>query len=220
MLVQRLAAAEEQIERHKLKYVYDHTLRNTLSKVEVNEDEQEAFNTQLSPGDTWSHITQPEYIRFQLGVEVQKLEQMKQNALKEDEREKAHEERKVIYSKLQSAAIEADPKTKEIAVLQWPMIFGEGCVLDPVAGVSKGSVTADTACDILMIHKVQLQTFLIDDKFLNRVKLKAVHYPADPDIVVSLYREQEWKLYKNEVIKKIPKDKWPPKVASVEPFRG
>ena len=150
---------------------------------------------------------------------MQKLEYMKQRALKEDEREKALEERKVIYSMLQSAVLEADPKVKEIATLQWPMIFGEACVLDPTAGIAKGSITADTACDILIIHKVQLQTFLIDDKFLNRVKVKATRYPADPDIVVSLHREQEWKLYKNEVIKEVPKNKWPPKAVDYEPFR-
>ena len=212
MLLQRLAEADEQIERHKLKYVYDHTLRNVLSRVAVEPDVQSDFNSQLSPSEAeaWSHITQPEFIRYQLGVEVQKLENLKQRALKEDEREKAMEEKKVLYSMLQSAALESDPKVKEIATLQWPMIFGEACVLDPTAGVSKGSITADTACDILMLHKVQLQTFLVDDKFLNRVKVKAVRYPADPDIVVSLYRNHEWQQYKKTVIKEVPKDKWPP----------
>eukprot|EP00597_Dinobryon_sp_UTEXLB2267_P014299 CAMPEP_0170116102 /NCGR_PEP_ID=MMETSP0020_2-20130122/12003_1 /TAXON_ID=98059 /ORGANISM="Dinobryon sp., Strain UTEXLB2267" /LENGTH=1446 /DNA_ID=CAMNT_0010344023 /DNA_START=151 /DNA_END=4491 /DNA_ORIENTATION=- len=220
MLVQRLAAAEEKVERHKLKYIYDHTLRHVLSKVAVDEGTQEAFNAKLSTTDSWSHVTQPEYIRHQLGLEIQMLESLKQRARKEDEREKAQEERKVSFSRLQSAAIESDPKVKEIATLQWPMIFGEACVLDPSAGVSRGSVTADTACDILMLHKVQLQTFLVDDKFLNRVKIKAVHYPADPDIVVSLHRQQEWKLYKDEVIREIPKHKWPPKLVAFEPFRG
>lgn len=60
----------------------------------------------------------------------------------------------------------------EITTLQWPMIFGEACVLDPEAGISRGSIIADTSVDVFVLHKKQIQTFQIDDLFLDRVKGK------------------------------------------------
>ena len=33
-------------------------------------------------------------------------------------------------------------------------------------------------------------------------------YPADPEVVVSLFRKQEWKKYRAEVLHDIPKDRW------------
>lgn len=61
-------------------------------------------------------------------------------------------------------------KVAEIAVLQWPMIFGEAAVLDPENGVSKGSIVTDTLCDVFLLHKTQIQTFPVDDSFFERVK--------------------------------------------------
>ena len=52
------------------------------------------------------------------------------------------------------------------------MIFGEACVLDPEAGISRGSIIADTSVDVFVLHKKQIQTFQIDDAFLERVKGK------------------------------------------------
>jgi hypothetical protein len=38
--------------------------------------------------------------------------------------------------------------------------------------------------------------------------VKAVAYPGDPEVVVSLYRKQEWKKYRAEVLNEIPKTRW------------
>lgn len=106
-------------------------------------------------------------------------------------------------AKIQDLAYTLGNKYAEIRTIQWPMIFGEACILDPENGVSRGSIVADTACEIFAIHKVQLQTFQIDDNFLERVKAKVVAYPADSDMVVNLYQQQEWKEYRKEVLKKV-----------------
>ncbi len=63
-------------------------------------------------------------------------------------------------------------KVAEIATLQWPMIFGEACILDPESGSSRGTITADTLCDVFVLHKTQIQTFPVDDRFLEKVKCK------------------------------------------------
>ncbi|RYH27871.1 hypothetical protein EON65_12880 [archaeon] len=109
-------------------------------------------------------------------------------------------------------------KEAEIATLQWPRIFGEASVLDPDQGVSRGSVVADTSVEVLVIHKKQIQTFQIDDTFLDRVKAKALVYPGDPDIVVSLYRKNEWSDYRKEVMKGISTTRWPKSLVAHEPF--
>lgn len=50
--------------------------------------------------------------------------------------------------------------------------------------------------------------------------MKAVAYPGDPDVVVSLFRKQGWKKYRAEVLEEIPKDRWPMNETAVrEPFR-
>jgi hypothetical protein len=109
-------------------------------------------------------------------------------------------------------------KVAEIAVLQWPMIFGEACILDPENGSSRGTIVADTLCDVFILHKTQIQTFAVDDDFLEKVKAKATLYPGDPDIVVTLFRKQEWRQYKAEIMATIPKDRWPTKIADYDPF--
>jgi hypothetical protein len=169
--------------------------------------------------DTGIFMTEPEHLRHKLGVEIRNLEGLKFRAMREDEKEKSSEEKRTLNSTLPSAAIESDPKQGDIATLQWPMIFGEACILNPTEGLSRGSIIADTACDIFMLHKSQLQTFEVDDDMLERVKIKSVRYPEDPDIVVSLHRQQEWTLYKKEVMDNIPKDRWPTKLVEYEPFK-
>eukprot|EP00981_Chlorochromonas_danica_P001406 scaffold296_cov164-Ochromonas_danica.AAC.23 len=106
----------------------------------------------------------------------------------------------------------------EIATLQWPMIFGEACILDPEHGFSRGSVVADTSLELFVLHKTQIQTFQIDDAFLDRVKGKGVVFPSDPDIVVDLYHKQLWGGYCKDVMKDISTNKWPKSLKSHEPF--
>lgn len=115
-------------------------------------------------------------------------------------------------------ASQLNRKHAEIALLQWPLIFGEACVLEPENGISRGSIEADTTCEVLAIHRMQLQTFPVDDAFLDRVRDKAVVYPGDPDIVVSLYRKQNWDAYRQEVMQGISKHRWPARIDDLEAF--
>jgi CRP-like cAMP-binding protein len=75
-------------------------------------------------------------------------------------------------AKIQDLAYHLSNKYAEIKTIRWPMIFGEACILDPENGVSRGSVIADTGCEVLAIHKIQLQTFPIDEHFIDRVRSK------------------------------------------------
>ena len=38
--------------------------------------------------------------------------------------------------------------------------------------------------------------------------VKAVAYPGDPEVVVSLFRKQEWGNFRKNVLDEIPKDRW------------
>jgi hypothetical protein len=50
--------------------------------------------------------------------------------------------------------------------------------------------------------------------------VKAVAYPGDPDVVVSLFRKQGWKQYRAELLDEIPKGRWPMEGGiQREPFR-
>lgn len=80
-------------------------------------------------------------------------------------------------------------------------------------------MVANIACEVLCIHKSQIQTFAIDKHFVERVKNKAAIYPGDPTLVVSLYKSQEWKRYRKEVVEGINKDRWPIQAENHEPFK-
>ena len=105
------------------------------------------------------------------------------------------------------------------ANLQWPRIFGEACLTDPHTGQSKGTITTDTACRLFMVHRSQLQTFLVDEVTITRAKLKSVVYPTDSTINNTLRRNKEWKNCKKEIIGKVRQDKWPKRVTTRAPFK-
>jgi hypothetical protein len=191
MLHQKLNAVKEKIKRHDAKYVFDHRLTHVLTKANPFEFRQacEAHHTAMagmtdSQSDldaqglahfievhnqrnqkafeemsmSFPNVTQAELDRYKLTLEVSKYEDLIQRATVLDARERHNSD--------------LEEKNKEIAMLQWPMFFGEGCILDPETGISKGTIIADTAVDIFLLHKVQLQTFVIDTAFLDRVKCK------------------------------------------------
>lgn len=174
------------------------------------------FKGNLAPNTTEHyHQTDSEFIRHQLAEEIAKLESLIQKAMIQDAKDMQEEEE--LRNHRQDTVLN-NPKVCEIITLQWPNIFGEACVIDPDNGVSRGSITADTYCEVLLLHKTQIQTFKVDDNLIDRVKLKAVHYPGDPHIVVSLYRKQEWKHYKELMMADIPKNRWPTKFDTHEAF--
>jgi tetratricopeptide (TPR) repeat protein len=199
--------------------------------------------------------TEPETFRKELQAEIEKLQQLIQKAKlqdamdwREDRTTNTHGKSSNTYdlvksdhpSKVNELAGYLSGSIAEIATLQWPMLFGEACILDPENGISRGSVAADTACEILVVHKVQIQTFPVDADFLDRVRGKgavakffsiysiqvmsiqflgkAIAYPHDPDLVVNLYRDIEWKHYKEEMMQGISTTRWPKKFDTHEPF--
>ena len=109
-------------------------------------------------------------------------------------------------------------KLCEIATLQWPMIFGEACVVDPDEGLSRGTIVADTTTDVLVLHKKQIQTFHIDPKFIDKVKQKAVNYPDDTELVMKNRSKAGWKKVREAMMEEIPKGRWPSRETDVEPF--
>ena len=50
---------------------------------------------------------------------------------------------------------------------------------DPASGLSRGTIVADTTCELFLVHKSQMQTFVIESPMLEKVKQKAVQYPDD-----------------------------------------
>lgn len=279
MLVQKLKIAQEKAERHDLKYVFHHKLRNALTKNEKTEtkskthfktSDSDAFKRRPSRGSfavdpnsptrtlnsgnlntincfkdldlglpsaldaPKRKLTDSEKARQQLQEEIHKLEGLIQRAKMQDAREmnshRFHSTNSLnsgfnttdtdeYYDEKDFSRMpQADKKKAEITTLQWPKFFGEACILDPENGLSRGSIVADTACDVFMIHKTQIQTFAVNDKFLERVKAKATLYPIDPDIAVSLFRQKGWQEYRSEILDAVPKDRWPKKNVGVEPF--
>lgn len=145
-------------------------------------EQMKDFPTFVALGAT--QLTDAEIRRQELSAEINRLEVLIRKAHAEDAREQQQRmfhttvvtvnqkgvKQRLDDSKPADLAFNLGNQLAEIGTLQWPMIFGESCVLDPQHGVSRGMIVADTACDIFMIHKVQIQTFLVDDIFLERVK--------------------------------------------------
>lgn len=125
------------------------------------------------------YVTESELFRHKMQLEINKLEGLLQQAIINDQIDKDHEDFKrnnQNYFSSAAAAATTDnmsnnsTKAAEIAHLHWPMLFGEACILDPENGKSRGSVVADTQCQIFVLHKTQVQTFLIDEEFLKSLK--------------------------------------------------
>jgi hypothetical protein len=114
--------------------------------------------------------------------------------------------------------IDKDPTYSSIATLSWPQVFGESCVLDPVNGVSRGAIVADTECELLLIHKTQMQTFRVSSTMLDRLKVRSVLYPDDQYLLDKMEEQGHWMHYRESVMKKIRKDRWPKAADEADPF--
>jgi hypothetical protein len=168
----------------------------------------------LAPSLGYAHVTQSEAGRQELAIEIARLEMLIQRALAAEQKEKedAEDEDEEDENPTPDSL-----KLAEIATLQWPMIFGEACVLDPLGG-SRGTVVADTSCEIFVVHRSQLQTFFIGENFIARLKLKALHYPDDAVLVSNLVKKELWKKLRVTMLDAIPKGRWPSKESDVEPM--
>lgn len=47
---------------------------------------------------------------------------------------------------------------------------------------------------------------------------KAVSFPTDADVVVDMFRQQEWEVYRKEVVDEMHLKMWSPKVQQAQVF--
>lgn len=96
-------------------------------------------------------------------------------------------------------------KTIDVARIMPPGIFGEVSVTIPDKGAAVGSVESDTIVEVLMLHKVALQTFKISSDFVERVGRKGVRgkYPDDDDVVRQLRHLEVDKKAQKKVLRDI-----------------
>ena len=179
ILDKKLTEAREKAERHDLKYTFQANLRHTLSKSAVKLDSMKhlAGNKHMTAAETDRHL---------LGLKISHLEHdlAKERAIearKAEEEVSQDEEKESITAKL-----------VEVSTLQWPMLFGEACIQDPEKGFSRGTIIADTTCEIFMVHKIQIQTFRVNNQLLDRVASHAVNYPTDEVLVTGKERKEQW----------------------------
>lgn len=190
-------------DRHDLKYTYHHKMRHILKKPENVNLKHKHKSTAESNIDIHSpHLTDTEYSRHLLAQEIQKYEILLHKAQLDDAKHYADDSTIATVTP-------SEENQSEIATLQWPMLFGEVSVLEPESGVSQGTIVADTACDVFMIHKTQIQTFHVDENFLGRIKIRSVKYPNDVDLTGIIDQKKDWKKYRASCLNDIRKQKWP-----------
>lgn len=192
-LIRRLESLKAAAATHDMKYSFHHKLRRSATPAS---DEYKKSN----PAETY--CTAAEEARKHMTNEINKLEVLVAKA-KAAEMKKLEEEAemKILGRKIKSSDV-------EIASIKWPQLFGEACMLQRDTGCSLGTIKAETVVTILCIHCSHLETFKIDDQLLERVRLRAVVYPADETLLEMIKRNKEWDEYKQVVISDIPKDKW------------
>lgn len=173
----RLVEMKEQTDEHDMKYSFHHKLRGQLTPAPPEYNKIASHN----------FATAAEATRYQLGLEIKKLEQS--HILKE----KANTESDIV----------------DVTLLKWPRIFGEASAAVPEGRSSLGTVIADTYCEILSIHKTHLQTFKLGESFQDRLRLRSVRYPADHLLVEKLQSSREWADYRTDVLGDVSKSKWP-----------
>lgn len=192
-LILRLEKLKSAISAHDAKYVFHHKLRGEITL--ASEDYCRA-----QPSETY--LTAAEESRDAMRLEVAKLEaQIIREKAEETKRLEEEEEKRRLGRPTENNSV-------DIATIKWPQIFGEACLLQRDSGGSLGTVIAETLCQVLCIHYLQLETFKIEDYILERVRLRAVVYPPDEQLLEMIRKTKEWKLYKEQIISQIPQDKW------------
>jgi CRP-like cAMP-binding protein/tetratricopeptide (TPR) repeat protein len=212
LLERRLEDTQQQCDFHDLKYTFHHNLRHELAADVDNPYDSLKKNT---------HLTMPEVHRHQLGLEVQALQRKLM---------KVRAEQEVLEAEAAAGGGEEESGTgggggddlekdnAEIKVLEYPQLFGETVMTSPGSGTSRGTIVADTACEVFVIHKFQLQTFNMSENIMDRVDLRAVTYPTDDALMKKLEHKERWTQYKDEIMLGIPKGRWPTRADDVAPF--
>jgi tetratricopeptide (TPR) repeat protein len=203
----KLADAEAKAARHDLKYTYHHKLRNTLTKgvLVPHPKASEQYKQSLA---SRTHVTVSEALRYSLGVEIKTLKKELAKAIEAELKQQEEE------LSLDEAVESATSKLSEVSTLQWPMMFGEACMLDPENGTSRGTIVADTTLEVLSIHKSQLQTFRIRDSVLEKMKYRSVIYPEDEELLLQKERKEQWEYQRQSIVRNLSH----PKQEYLEPF--
>jgi hypothetical protein len=194
----------EKAKRYDVKYAFHHKLRHSLTKAPKDELKQDFEDK--------SCVTQSELNRHKLALEIKKYEVLVAKAHVQDLKDKQEE------SEEDYVHVTENEHLCEISTLQWPMLFGESCILEPDSGASRGTIIADTRCDVFLVHKSQMQTFHVDDKLFDRISYRSIRYPEDSDLVVQIEKKKKWKIYRSELMNNIPKERWPSRETDLEPF--
>lgn len=237
ILQRMLAEAKEKAEHHDLKYAYHHKLRNTLNKAKASSKSSNGNAPGSSSGSSSNHharlnkdtlksfygfsnITESEELRYEMELEIQKLASQIQKAMGSAASAAAQGDDEHSSCNPTNTVQNEAFKAVEVKTLKWPMLFGEACILEPESGTSRGTVVADTACEIFIIHKTQLQTFLVGENLLESTRLRAVQYPEDVVLEKRALFQRDWMEYRGLMMDTIPKARWPPPTSLAQPFHA
>merc|ERR1711991_341748 len=220
LLARQFADLSKQAQFHDSKYNFHHQLRKELSQyTKVPSELQSRMKGQ-------SYITRPEVARQEIEDEIKQVKRKLRKAEEEDRLARAEEDDKFSLGGNSSDSRQTPQQTIEdiemnsceIQNLEFPMIFGEESVLSSSGGAALGTVFADTACEVLEIHRYQLQTFNVGPNLMERVEARAINYPSDDVLIQRLEHKSVWKEYKKGVLDKIPKGRWPTREDDTTPF--
>lgn len=226
VLERDLAQLKSKAEKHDSQYCYNHKLRNVIPHktfnecIQQNEDKitrpavlkgmssVKAFYDELAPtsvlrADPLSLLSQSEEYRYKLELEIRTVEYQLNSLL---ERQNKHNLSEASGSITHDIYFDEEC---DITVLKWPQLFGEACVLEPENGMSRGTITAKTDCEILLIHKVQLKTFQITEEVIEALSRHSVEYPNDRTLVHILFEKKKFLEFKDKNTRKIFSKRWP-----------
>lgn len=191
ILNKNLDTLKQKAADHDVRYHFHHRLRHTM----VPADDPSSIPFEKGSG---MYPTQLEKDRYKLELEIKKLE----NTIAQLEKEPSDDG----SDDSSDAGNDEDgdnDQLEEISVIQWPMLFGEACVINPATGISAGRIVADTPCEIFSIHKLQLQTFRIKPDFVELVKNHSILYPNDAHLVGGLSKKRYWDDYKVKYVQEL-----------------
>ena len=130
------------------------------------------------------------------------------------EREAAMPPRRRRLTKAEKIREEAHEHVVVSATLFSPAYIGEQALLDTYHGEERGSVIADSFTRMLMFNKKQLIGFANNkivhfDEFLERLKAGSVLYYPYKKVKSAQLRDVQWAYYKNSLMRRVPKMRWP-----------
>ena len=234
ILARLLAEARQKAVNHDLKYTFHHRLRNITAPVDkkliqgssvsnypnnsnTGDSEVTSKKTKISLPDS-RFITIPEVNRVKLAEEISKLEVLlaKEQAIKLKEEQDFEEALELALKNKSKKIPSRNMSDCDICTLNWPRYFGEASLLDSDNPMALGTVVAESACEILLLHKYQLQTFHVGENLLLLVSAGAIKYPTDAELIRTIDHQKEWKKYRENIMQGIPKHRWPIKEIEIE----